>query len=267
MLVRGRREPIGGWPRLARPNVLDRLRENPRLRRIAIALTIGILAGIVLSNVSLHRDFQARWGEDYAWFVDKARRWVETGEWYNVHQLAGPYEAATAVDILYPPIALYLFVPFIWLPAPLWWAIPLGILVWHIWTARPAWWSWPVLALLLWIPRDQIIIIYGSTGMWVAAFVALGLRFPWASPLVFLKPTFAPFALIGIRKRAWWYGAGALAGASLLLLPMWFDYVTAMRNNVGPWPGVLYSIPDYLFMAIPVVAWWARTTSAPPARA
>jgi hypothetical protein len=262
MLVNGRREPIGGWPRERKA-----IRQTDWPRFLAIAATIGILAGIALSNLMLHNEFMARWGEDYYWFMGKTQRWLELGQFYNPHQLAGPYEAATAVDILYPPVVLFLFVPFIWLPAFLWWAIPLGILGWHIWTAKPQWWTWPILALLLWIPRDQIIIIYGSTGLWVAAFVALGLRFAWASPLVLFKPTFFPFALISIRKRAWWYGAGALAGMSLLLLPMWPDYVTAMRNNVGTWPGPLYSLPDYLFMAIPVIAWMGRATSEQPVRA
>lgn len=76
-----------------------------------------------------------------------------------------------------------------------------------------------------------------------------------------LKPTFAPFALIGIQRRAWWIGAGGLVAASLVLLPMWPDFIAALRNNVGPWPGLFYSVPDYLFCAIPVVAWWARASS------
>lgn len=251
MLVHGRREPIGGWPVTKAAPV-----NWPRL--VAVGVTAGLLVGVVISTLAVLPEILNQWGEDYQWFIDKARRWVETGEWYNFHQLAGPYEAQSARDVLYPPFALFLFVPFVWLPAFLWWVIPLGILGWHVWTSRPQWWAWPILAFLVWVPRDQSIVIWGSTGMWVAAFVALGLRFAWASPFVLLKPTFLPFALIGIRRRTWWYGAGALAGLSLLVLPMWPDYVAALRNNVGPWPGLLYSVPDYLFMAIPAIAWWAR---------
>ena len=106
----------------------------------------------------------------------RGARWVDTGIFYLPHQLTltGPYEARTAFDVLYPPIALYLFVPFIYLPPAVWWLIPLGILTWHVLTCRPAWWIWPVLAVLIWFPRTQAMIIWGNTGIWLAAFVALG---------------------------------------------------------------------------------------------
>ncbi len=228
-------------------------------RRLAILVTAGQLGAIAVSWASVLPEILNQWGEDYQWFVDMTRRWVETGIFYNPHQLAGPYEAGSGVDMLYPPVALFLFVPFVWLPAFLWWIIPLGVLTWHVATARPQWWAWPLLALLVFVPRSQSIVIWGSTGMWIAAFVALGLRFAWASPFVLLKPSFAPFALIGITRRQWWVGAAALAGLSLLVLPMWPDFVAVMRNNVGPWPGLFYSVPDVPFMLVPVVAWWGRS--------
>lgn len=225
-------------------------------RYLAVAATVGIVLGITMSNALILPEVMNQWGEDYGFFRDVAQRWVETGAFYNPHQLAGPYEAATAVDVLYPPIALYLFVPFVWLPAPLWWLIPIGIVAWHVIDARPAWWAYPVIALLLWFPRSESMVIWGSTGMWVAALVALALRFPVFGSWVLFKPTFAPFALVGIRHRAWWIGLGILALASVVMLPLWFDYVRAMTNNVGPWPGsVLYSLPDYVLVLIPVVAW------------
>ena len=53
---------------------------------------------------------------------------------------------------------------------------------------------------------------------------------------------------------------GVFVLASLVMLPLWFDYLAAMRNNVGEWPpGLVYSLPDYLLVMVPVVAWWART--------
>jgi hypothetical protein len=323
VLVKGRREPIGGWSRhrTTAPPKAERI----DWRRVSVVLTVGILVATVVSIVSVLPEILNQWGEDYGWFIDKTQRFLETGEWYNLHQYA-PYEAASGVDVLYPPIALYLFVPFAYVPAFLWWAIPLGILGWHVWTAKPQWWAWPVLALLVFLPRNQSIVIWGSTGMWVAAFAALGLRFAWASPFVLFKPTFAPFALVGLLRRvdpssnapadgpqlvrdpfaqrvsdpnvgvgrlvfddvvvrgdgaeldplarrgvveplgwhgftlnpAWLRGLVLFCGLSLLLLPMWFDFLTITRNNVGPWPGLLYSVPDYLFMLIPVTAWAAR---------
>jgi len=230
--------------------------DRPRL--IAYAVTLGAVLGIVASNLTILPEVLNQWGEDYRFFAGVGRRWLETGAFYNAHQLAGPYEARSAVDVVYPPLALYLFVPFAILPAFLWWVIPLGTIVWHVWSSRPAWWAWPMMALIVLAPRSQSIIIWGNTGMWICAFIALGLRSAWASPLMLLKPTFAPFALIGIHRRAWWRGLALLIVASLALLPLWFDYLSAMRNNIGDWPpGFVYSLPDYLLAALPIVAWWA----------
>lgn len=239
-------------------------RRGSRLRiaapTIAMAIAIGILVGILASSVLLIDEIQQQWGEDYRFFMTATRRWLDSGEFYLLHQTAGPYEAQSAVDVLYPPVVLWLFVPFTMLPAALWWAIPIGILTWHVWASRPAWWTWPVIAALCWVPRDQSIVIWGNTAMWIAAFVALGLRFPAASPLVLLKPTFVPLAFIGIRSRAWWFGLGAVASASIGLLPLWFDYVRAVQNNIGSWPpGIAYSLPDYLLCGMPVIAWVGRS--------
>jgi hypothetical protein len=215
-------------------------------RKLAIAATLGIIIGIAASTAMIWPEIVNQAGEDYRFYLPR--------------QLDGPYEAVTAVDVLYPPVALWLFVPFTLLPAALWWLIPVGIVIVHVALARPAWPSWPLIALLCWLPRSESMVIWGSSGVWVTALVALGLRFPWAAPFVLLKPTFAPFALIGIRDRAWWLGLGVFGVACLVLLPLWPDYITAMRNNVGPWPpGALYSLPDYALVAVPIVAWLART--------
>jgi hypothetical protein len=121
---------------------------------------------------------------------------------------------------------------------------------------RPSIWVWPFLALMLWWPRTQSIIVWGNTGMWIAAFLALALAYRWPGALILIKPSLAPFALVGIRSRGWWVVAIALALVSLPMLP---DYITAMRNNVGSFPGLDYSVQDIPFMAIPLVAWLART--------
>ena len=206
-------------------------------------------------------------GSDLKFFVQAAERWQDTGTPYRVEQLAGTYLASNGISMLYPPVALYLFVPFTVLPAFLWWAIPLGILAWHVADARPPWWTWPILAILLFTPRSQAIIIWGNTTMWVPAIVVLGLRFAWASPLLLLKPTFAPFAFVGANRRAWWVGMAAFCLLSLAMLPLWFDYIDAMRNNVGPWPpGFLYSLPDYPLVALPIVAWLCRRSDGADAR-
>jgi hypothetical protein len=220
-------------------------------RWIAFAVTAGLLLGIALSNVLLATKVIAQWGSDYTFYRTVAERWWTVGDFYLPYQVAGPYIAESGVETLYPPAALGLFLPFVWLPAILWWVIPLGIIGWHVATSRPPWWAWPVIVLLLWWPRTQSIIIWGNVGLWEAAFVALGLRFGWPSALVLLKPSLGPFALIGIRTRGWWLTTAILVVASL---PMASDYIAAMRNNVGPWPGLLYSVGDLPAMLIPVVA-------------
>ncbi|MDP9225118.1 MAG: hypothetical protein M3P18_14985 [Actinomycetota bacterium] len=226
-------------------------------RPLAIATTAAIVLLAATSWVS-HWDLVVdQWGNDLEFFVSVASRWLTSGDFYDPRQLAGPYEAAINVDTLYPPAALLLFLPFVWLPAVLWWAIPLGIVTWHVARCRPVWWVWPVLALILWYPRTQSIIVWGSTGMWIAAVVALGLRYRWPAALVMLKPTLAPFALIGVRSRWWW-----LVGVILFVVsvPMLADYLTAMSNEGGEFGTLDYSLQDVPTIAIGVIAWWARTT-------
>ena len=225
--------------------------------RWCAAPTIGIVIGIALSTISLWPEIWYERGTDYGFFVAQAQRWLSGGGFYEPHQLSGGYVVAVGVDNLYPPPALLLFLPFTLLPGPLWWAVPLGAIAWLVLSWRPAPWSWPILALLCLAPRTQSIVIWGNSTMWIAAFVALGLRFAWPSILVFLKPYFALFALVGIRRRAWWIAAAAFGAVNVLLLPVWFDYLAAWRN-ASSWPSLGYSPADFLMIAIPVVAWLAR---------
>src|SRR5690348_5487772 len=70
-------------------------------------------------------------GGDMNLYLDAARHWLGGGSFYLDRQLAGPYEI-TGGDVLYPPVALALFVPFTVLPAVLWFAIPLAIVGWTV---------------------------------------------------------------------------------------------------------------------------------------
>jgi hypothetical protein len=200
-----------------------------------------------------------QWGEDYRFFMAIADRWRTGASVYLPHQLAGPYSELSGRDMIYPPVALLLFVPLSYVPAPLWWTIPLGTIaaipVWF----RPEAWTWPLLALALWYPRDESMIIWGNTGMWIAALVALGLVWGWPAALVLLKPSLAPFMLAGSRNpRALALGVVVLAAVSLMMVPLWIDYGTAGRNAGASWPSVLYSLPDIPLLLMPVLAWAAR---------
>jgi hypothetical protein len=199
-------------------------------------------------------------GSDYAFFMRITQTWVDTGVFYLPHQLAGPYEVQTLVDVLYPPIALYLFVPFLVLPAILWWLIPLGLFTWGIVRLRPAPWTWPLIMLAVAWPQTIAQILYGNTNMWIAAFIAMGVNFAWPSLLVLIKPSLAPFAIIGINRRSWWVGLAVLAVAAIPFGAMWLDYLTAMRNS-SLYPA--YALVTLPFMVAPLVAWLGRGTRRP----
>jgi hypothetical protein len=104
--------------------------------------------------------------------------------------------------------------------------------------------------------------------MWFAAFVALGTIYHWPSVLVLIKPTLAPFALVGIRHRSWWIALAALAVVSLVFLPMWQDWLAVTLNARGPYVSPFYSWQQVPLMLSPLVARWATTrSSAAPAAA
>jgi hypothetical protein len=228
---------------------------------VLLLSSTGVFLVLALASVgelvSHWSAFTVSIGEDFRFFVGAAQRFVDGQGFYRAHQLAGPYTMTIAVDTFYPPTALFLFVPFLVLPAVLWWAIPLGIIGYTVWRWRPAMWTWPVVAFALWWPRDMSMVIWGNTGMWIAALVAAGLMWGWAGPLVLFKPTFAPFALAGVPRRAWWAGVGLALVAWAVTLPLWPDYVTAMMNGSGLSP-IPYTLPDLPLIFLPVVAWAGR---------
>ncbi len=191
-----------------------------RLRPVWVGLTVVLLVLAAVEFVLLFRiiDDQQAVGVDLEYFRFVAQRWVDTGVYYTERQLSGPYEVQTLVDNLYPPHALYLFVPFLVLPAILWWIIPLAVIAYVVWWCRPSAWAWPILALIVLFPKTFNQIIYGNTDMWIAAFIAGGVRWAWPATLVTLKPSLLFFAVIGIRSRSWWIAAAVLAIISLPLL-------------------------------------------------
>jgi hypothetical protein len=224
-----------------------------------------VLAGVLLivaawECVLLLQWLDGRWGtspgSDFPWLRDVGRRWLDTGSFYLPSQLAGPYEIVKMRDVLYPPTALYLFVPFVWLPAILWWIIPLGTLGYAFRRWRPTAWTWPLLAFGLVWPQTQGAILLGSTDMWIAAAIAGGFLWGWPAAIVALKPSFLPLALAGAPRRLWWAGWAVMALISLPLLPLWADYLVTLRNSGIPWTYSLLNLPLPL---MPVMAWAGRT--------
>ena len=207
------------------------------------------IAGIFIASWATSPSF----GLDYRWHMDAARRLIEVGTPYWPWQVTGPYPIGNGA-ILYPPTAFLLFVPFLWLPAALWWAVPIGVLgaclAWH----RPPLWAWVIIGGLLAFEKSLNVFVFGNPGMWIVAAVAAGTVLGWPSVFVLAKPTFAPLALIGIHRRSWWVTLVVLGLASIPFGRAWLDWVAVVRNSDV---SALYSLPTLPLMLAPIVAWLA----------
>jgi hypothetical protein len=188
--------------------------------------------------------------------MEATRRWMVGGPFYEPHQLAGPYPIRLG-DILYPPVALLLFIPFTVLPAPLWWAIPLVSTLAVLVRLRPSAFVWPLMAACLaWQPA-QIHIISGNPTLWVMAAVALGTIHKWPSVFAFIKPSLLVFGFLGMDDRRWWHGLLLFLFGCALFLPMWPDWFVAILNSRGG--GLAYSWQELTLPLVPVIGWLGRS--------
>ncbi len=239
---------------------------SPEAVRLGRVLALGIVGTFALL---LARDLiaVASWRQDqlaeaalgdFRIYMDAAHRWLETGQWFRERQLSGPYVLESG-DVLYPPVVLWLLVPFALLPSglagALWIAIPVAGVAAIVWRHRPAWWSWPILAACLWFWRTPSQIIHGNPVIWVALAVAIGTISRPALALALLKPTVIPFALLGIRSRGWWAMAGISAVASLPFAAATLAYPWVLMDVRDG--SFLYSLPEYPLLLMPVIAWAA----------
>lgn len=247
--------------RLDRARAAQAVATDPRAR-VAILVLTGVILVLAVFNAAVilprAAALGAAVGVDFHGHEAIARNWLATGQLYFPWQLAGPYHVSTeTAPVLYPPVILYLLVPFLVLPEPLWWLIPLVALAIVIVRLRPAPWTWPILAAIAWFPRTQEIVLYGNPSMWIAAFSAVGLVLPGVAVAVALKPSLGPFALIGVRHRSWWVAAAVALVACLPFAGLWGDYLTAIRNSDV---SAFYSAPDLPLVLAPIVAWVGRTS-------
>jgi hypothetical protein len=222
-----------------------------RIARIVFLTIIGLeilwCAFVLVQQFATNEFF----GLDYRWHIDAARRLLDTGTPYWPWQIAGPYEIGDGA-ILYPPTAFLLFIPFIWLPTVLWWAIPIAITVVALAVHRPPLWGWAIIGALISFERSLNVYIYGNPSMWIVAAIAAGTLLWWPLVFVFAKPTFAPIALLGVRHRSWWITAVILAVASIPFARVWLDWFAVVRNsNVS----LLYNLPTLPLILAPLVAW------------
>ena len=223
---------------------------------LAAAAILLVAAAQWLSYIPVVDDYVAR---DFVLYRDATARWLDGGPFYEPYQLAGPYQVA-AGDILYPPVAILLFAPFVVVPSLLWWLAPFVATGWAIHRHRPAPVTWPVMAVCIWFPNTGIKVLTGNPVMWSVAALALGTVYYWPAVLAAVKPSLAPLALFGIWKRSWWIGAIGLGAASLLFVPLWPEFLTALANSRQS-AGLLYSLGEVPMMLIPIVAWIGRTSA------
>lgn len=227
---------------------------------VAIVATVGQLyVGFAFLNWGA-----TDWGADLRGYVDASRAWLDGDGFYLPRQLQGPYQTELG-DVLYPPTALYVFLPFLVLPAQLWWIFAFGLLGFLVWSWRPAPWAIALILVCLAYPNNPITIFRGAPVIVASAVVGAALRWKWPGALILLKPSILPFALIGIRTRGWWVTAAVLAILTLPLLPLIPDWLHAVFDSRG-YGGLLYSARDLPLLLIPVFAYLGRTRTPEPSR-
>jgi len=232
----------------------------PRSRSAALALSAAIFALPIAFVLLVPDPLEQPFGVDFALYRDVAARWLGGGPYFEPHQLAGPYDIQ-AGDVLYPPVALRLFVPFAWLPEPvawvLWWVLPIGAVAFALTRLRPAPASWPLIALCVAWPTTLLKTWTGNPVIWCVAALALGTLWAWPSAFVVLKTSLSPFALFGAWRRSWWVATAVLVVASLPLGSLWVDWIASLVNSQGG--GLLYSSLEVPMLLLPLVAWAWRT--------
>lgn len=222
-------------------------------RAVCATLAVVILAAFVQSIVdTLWMDP----GSDLVrGYLPGARLFLETGSPYSPEQLAGSW-SLDYHSFVHPPAALPLFLPFLVLPLPLWWIVPLGTTVYAIWRQRPAPWTWPVMALCLLWPRSTGSLVVGNSDIWAMAAVAAGTVWGWPVVLLAIKPTFAPLALVGARHRSTWIAAAVSLAFVAVTAALWWQWWTAIGNAHLSWTYSLLNLP---LVVLPLVAWLGRS--------
>ena len=242
-----------------------------RTLRIACLVVAGTLVVLTFYNLSIlvprMLSLPGSFGVDFHQVLDHSRRWLNGGNYYLDRQLHGPYPWLGGESLYPPPMAL-LVAPFVVLPELAWWIIPVGLIGYSLIRHAPAVWAWPIIAVAIWYPRSEEIVLYGNPSMWVAGAVAAGTIWGWPAIIVLVKPTLAPFALVGATRRSWWVGLLVLVAISLALLPMWADYVRAVSGASEAWDTSWdYSLRDLPLVLMPLVGWLAgrhRPALSPP---
>ena len=254
--------PAGWRSPIRLPSISPRTARFAALSLTVVILAFAVLDAIIVLPVSLTYQGGAAVGMDYGIYMDRTHDWLAGDGFYRARQLTGqPYEILNG-DSFYPPTLLFLLVPFaLGLPAVLWWLIPIAIIAAALVHIRPPMWTWPIMAFALLLPRASLVLVLGNPSLWMIAAAFAGVAWAWPSALLLLKPTLAPFALIGIRHRSWWITLGALVLLSVPFGALWRDYVTALVNAQNA-RGLEYTLGEWPLMIAPLAAWVGQLTSA-----
>jgi hypothetical protein len=248
-------------PAFLRPASLSALDWN-RIFNLAAAgaLTVGFMRAIAY-YVAIP-DPAASVGVDFRLYIGAAQRWLASGQFYEAAQIAGPYHVHDLPAILYPPPLLLVLLPFLVLPAVLYWLIPAALTLFAIARIRPSGPSLFLAACLLATDWVQAPVFWGTPVMWLMPAVALGLLYGWPAAAILAKPTLGLFLLTGLtRPRRLAAGIIGFVVLSLAFLPMWFDYLAVVRNSdLNP----AYGWSQNLLLLVPVVAWLGRTNGSTP---
>ncbi len=193
-------------------------------------------------------------------YLPGAQRFLDTGSPYLAEQVAGPW-TLDYHSFIHPPVALFLFTPFLVLPLALWWILPIGLTLAAIVRLRPSAWAWPLMAACLLWPRSTGSLLAGNTDIWAMTAVATGAAWGWPVVLLAIKPTFAPLGLVAIRARSTWIAAAVLAVISLPMIPLWLDWLAVITNAHLSWTYSLLNLP---LVCIGAIAYLGRRRHATP---
>jgi hypothetical protein len=231
-----------GWRRWYRPTA------------IGLTVLIALFGAYQLWIGLAVLDWRQAIGSDVRLYVAAAERLFSGESYYLPSQLAGPHELGRT-DVLYPPTAMWFYLPLMVVGYPGLLVLWLAVMVWAVRGCKP--WAWPLIALCIAPWQTLLALNDGNPSMLVAIGVALALRFAAFGPLALLKPSFFMFGLVGIRSKWWWVTSGLLLVATLPFISETLLYPRVVLDTVFE-QGLMYSFWTYSLALIPVIAWFAR---------
>lgn len=146
------------------------------VRPLALALTtvlVVLAAGELLYGIVGPPNWKVAIGMDLDFYTDATERLFSTGHWYLDRQLHGAYQIAYFADVLYPPVAAWIFAPFIVLGVGPLLVAAIAVVAYLAREWRPSVGAWPLVGLCLIWPATLLKGISGNSSLFVM--IGLGL--------------------------------------------------------------------------------------------